>query len=223
MRTGKKLVEGGRNTVLTWREERWNLSSYSFWSGEGCYVRLEEMHTGKQTTSTLTEGRKIICLENTHWHTLSSISVALTQKLKPHKAVARRAVLKAKIHLNSSSFTQWPQDIPIFISPNICKFYMKLLHTPSLWYPHTYGSVFRNKHDQKLLVLQSGLWTVTEQSSLFTPMHSFKRGIFQDPRLFCFLSWLSQGRQSRASFELNFSETIKIKFSIKLLKCIICC
>lgn len=81
MRKGKKQVEGGRNIVLTWREERWNLSSYSFWSGEWCYVRLEEMHTGKQTTIILTEGRKIIWLENTHWHMLSSISVALTQKL----------------------------------------------------------------------------------------------------------------------------------------------
>lgn len=112
---GKKQVEGGRNIVLTWREERWNLSSYSFWSGEWCYVRLEEMHTAKQTTIILTEGRKIIWLENTHWHMLSSISVALTQKLIPHEtAVRRRSVLMAKIHLNSSYFTQWPHDVPYF-------------------------------------------------------------------------------------------------------------
>lgn len=107
MRKGKKQVEGGRNIVLTWREERWNLSSYSFWSGEWCYVRLEEMHTAKQTTTILTEGRKIIWLENTHWHMLSSISVVLRQKLIPHETVVRRkAVLMAKIHLNSRYFTE---------------------------------------------------------------------------------------------------------------------
>jgi len=71
------------------------------------------MHTGKQTTIILTEGRKIIWLQDTHWHRLSSISVALTQQLIPHKTVVRRrAVLMTKIHLNSRYFTQRPHDVP---------------------------------------------------------------------------------------------------------------
>lgn len=126
-----------------------------------------------------TEVRKITWLENTHWHMLSSISVALTQKLIPHETVVgRKAVIMAKIHLSSNCFAHWLHDVPYFISPNIWKLYVKLLHTPNSWYPHTYGLVARNKHDQKLLLLQSGLWTVTEESSLLTPINSFEGGIF---------------------------------------------
>ena len=92
---------------------------------------------------------------------------------------------------------------PIFISPNICKLYMKLLHTPNSWYPHTSGSGFRNKHHQKLLRLQSGLWTVTEESSLLTPIYSFKGEIFQDDRLWYFVFFLDYHRGDNQELPLN--------------------
>lgn len=131
-----------------------------------------------------TEDRKIIWLENTQWHMLSSISVALTQKLIPHEAVARRAVLMAIIHLNSSYFIQWCRHS--LISPNICTLHMKLLHAPSSQYPHTYGPVYSYHHIQKLLLLQDCDWS--QNSPLCWPQYTASKGeALQDNRLWCFV------------------------------------
>lgn len=76
-----------------------------------------------------TEGRKIIWLENTHQHMLSSISVALAHKLIPHETMVRRAVLNDKNTLKLVILLFDFMTLPTFISPNICKLPMKLLHT----------------------------------------------------------------------------------------------
>lgn len=41
----KKVTKYGRNKVLTCRKERWNSSSYIFWSGKWRDVQLENTHS----------------------------------------------------------------------------------------------------------------------------------------------------------------------------------
>lgn len=172
-----------------------------------------------------TEDRKIIWLENTHWHMLSSIPVALTQKQIPHETVVKESSSNGK---------------------NIFK--LQLFHSVTSWHSLSLlvqifvsciSSCYIHPVDGTHILMAQCLEINTIKSYCFCSlnMNGNRTVLSVDPKIqlqrgniprwqtmvFCFLSWLSQGRQSGASFELSSSETVKIKFSVGLLKCIICC
>lgn len=134
-----------------------------------------------------TEDRRIIWLENTQWHMLSSISVANTEADTTRgcgKESSSNGNNTFKLQLFHSAMSRHS-----LISPNSCALHMKSLHAPSSQYPHTDGPVYRHHHIPKLLLLQD-CDCVTEQSSLLTPIYSFKRGSIprQQTTEFCFPS-----------------------------------